>query len=162
MVSTPIYVVVPYTFSNLLLGETYGGEIFANWQAIKRWSLSPGYSFLAMHLRAAPTSLDVTTVSATNGGSPTHQAQLRSRVDLPKKLEWNTAAYFAGRLPAVGVPSYTQLDSNLSWRAAKNFSITLAGENLLKGRHLEYLGEDDSVASTQVPRGVYLKLRWQY
>jgi len=162
--STPtyIYAVAPYIYGNLLQGETHGGEIFANWQVIKRWSLSPGYSFLAMHLHATAASQDVTTAAATDGGNPTHQAQLRSRVDLPKKWEWNTAAYFVGRLPATGVPSYTQMDSNLSWQAAKNFSITLDGENLLKARHLEYLGEDATVAPSLITRGVYLKLRWQY
>ncbi len=160
--SSPPYLVVPETFGNLLRGDTYGGEVFANWQVIKRWSLSPGYSFLSMHIHAAATSHDTTTAAATNGGSPNQQAQLRSRVDLPERWEWNTAAYFVGRLPAVQVPSYTQVDSNLNWRATKHFSFTLAGENLLKGRHLEYLGGDISVAPTLVTRGAYLKLRWQY
>lgn len=160
--AVPPYVLVPYTFENLEYGETHGGELFANWQLIKRWSLSPGYSFLTMHIHNTATSKDVTTAAAIEGGSPNHQAQLRSRVDLPKKWEWNTAAYFVGRVRDGSVPSYTQLDSNLSWRASQNFSVTLAGQNLIKGRHLESNGYDASLVSSQVPRGAYLKLTWRY
>jgi iron complex outermembrane recepter protein len=160
--SSPLHLVIPNSFSNLMHGETHGLETFANWSVTSRWSLSPGYSFLTMHLHHDPLSKDLTTAFATEGGSPNHQAQLRSHVDLPSHLGWNAAAYFVGPLPARQVPSYTRLDSNLTWQAAERFSITLVGENLLRDHHLEYTGPDLSLLPSLIKRSVYAKFIWQF
>ena len=81
-----------------------------------RWTLSSGYSFLTIHLHRDARSQDFTTVEGTQGQFPSHQAQLRSHVDLPGHWQWNTSCYFVGGLPAVGIASYTRLDSNLIWQ----------------------------------------------
>ena len=158
----PPYLVSPNTFSNLEYGETHGGEISGNWQVTHNWNLRPSYSLLELHIHLPSSSGDTYTIPALEGGSPTHQAQLRSQLDLPHNLEWNTSAYFVDRLRAQRVPSYTRLDSAVSWRATQNISLTLAGENLLQDRHLEFVGLDASVAPSLVKRGVYLKTTWAF
>ena len=159
---SPSYLVIPNSFSNLAHGETHGLELFANWNLSNHWSLSPGYSFLTMHIHRDPSSDDLTTARVTQGSSPNHQAQLRSHVDLPRHWGWNASAYFVGRLPAQAVPSYTRLDSNFTWQPAKRFSITLAGENLLKDHHVEYMGPDLTVLPGMIKRSVYAKFIWQF
>lgn len=159
---SPLHLVIPNTFSNLEYGETHGLELFGNWKVSDRWTLSPGYSFLTMHLHRGPLSNDSTTTVETQGGSPNHQAQLRSHVDLPGHWGWNASAYFVGRLSAPAVASYTRLDSNFRWQPAERFSITLAGENLLKDRHMEYTGPDLNVVPTMIKRSVYAKFIWQF
>jgi iron complex outermembrane receptor protein len=159
---SPLHLVIPNTFSNLGHGETHGLELFGNWKVSNRWSLSPGYSFLTMHLHRSPLSNDLTTGPATQGGSPNHQAQLRSHVDMPGHWGWNASTYFVGRLSDQKVPSYTRLDSNLTWQPGERFSIALAGENLLKDRHLEYSGSDLTVMPTMIKRSVYAKFVWQF
>ncbi len=159
---SPSYLVIPNTFYNLTHGETHGLELFANWRLSNHWSLSPGYTFLTMHIHRDPSSDDLTTARAAQGNSPNHQVQLRSHVDLPNHWGWNSSAYFVGRLPAQAVPSYTRLDSNFTWQPAERFSIILAGENLLKDHHMEYAGTDLTVLPSMVKRSFYTKFIWQF
>jgi len=159
---SPLHLVIPNTFANLGHGETHGLELFASWKVLNRWSLTPGYSFLTMHLHRDASSNDLSTAAATQGGSPNHQAQLRSHLDLPGRWGWNASAYFVGRLPAQTVPSYTRLDSNVTWQPAERFSIALVGENLLKDHHMEYMGTDLTVLPTMIKRSVYAKFIWQF
>ena len=158
----PLHVGIPRFFANLEHGETHGLEVSANWRVVNRWSLSPGYSFLTIHLHRDALSQDLTTAAETEGGSPHHQAQLRSHVDLPGKWSWNMSAYFVGRLWAQGVPSYTRLDTNLTWQPAERFSITVAGENLLKDHHLEYMGPYSSILPSMIKRSAYAKIAWRF
>ena len=156
------HLVVLSRFANLLYGETHGFETLVNWKVTRRWTLSPSYSFLTMHLHREASSADLTTAPETEGSVPTHQAQLRSQVNLPLHLQWNAAANFVGSLPALAVPSYTRLDSNMTWQAGERFSISLVGQNLLHDRHLEYTGPDSSVQSDLIKRSVYAKVTWRF
>jgi iron complex outermembrane recepter protein len=158
----PLHLVVPNDLANSLYGETHGLELSLNTKVTKRWTLSSGYSFLTMHLHEDATSQDTTTIQGTQGGFPSHQAQLRSHVDLGEHWQWNAAAYFVGRLPAPAVPSYTRLDTNVVWQPSPRFSISLVGQNLLKDHHLEYVGPDQTEQSSLIKRSVYAKFTWQF
>jgi iron complex outermembrane recepter protein len=158
----PLHLVAPSTLANLLYGETHGVELSSNWKVSSHWTLSPGYTFLTMHLHRQADSGDVTTIAATEGQFPSHQAQLRSHVDLRGRWQWNTSAYFVGRLSAPGVASYTRLDSNLRWQPLERVSFSLVGQNLLRDHHLEYLGPDQTQQSSLIKRGVYAKVVWSF
>jgi iron complex outermembrane receptor protein len=158
----PTHLAILSSFANLLYGETHGFEIFADWKVARRWTLSPGYSFLALHMHPQLTSHDQTTALSTEGSAPNHQAQLRSRVNLPGHWQWNAAAYFVGALPALEVPSYTRLDSNITWQKGERFSIAFIGQNLLRDRHLEFAGPDSSVQSDLIKRSAYLKVSFWF
>jgi hypothetical protein len=77
-------------------------------------------------------------------------------------MQWNAIANFVGSLPAIAVPSYTRLDSNITWQAGERFAISLVGQNLLHDRHLEYTGPDSSVQSDLVKRSAYAKFEWRF
>lgn len=156
--SLPPLLVLPSSFSNKLYGTTDGIEASLNWKVTHRWTLSPGYSFLQMNLHAEPASLDTTSVADAQGSNPGHQAQLRSRLELPHNFTWDTSAYFVGKLPAQLVPSYTRLDTQLTWRLGERTEVSLVGQNLLRDHHLEFNDAFQSVNSTQVKRSVYAKI----
>ena len=158
----PAHLVLPTAMANLLRAETHGLEVFANWKVMSRWTLRPGYSFLTTHIHRNPTSLDLTDPALVEGGNPNHQAQLRSHVTLPRHWEWNASAYFVGRLPALAVPAYTRVDTNIVWQPLERFSISLIGQNLLKDRHLEYGGFDTSVLASLAKRSAYAKFSWWF
>jgi iron complex outermembrane recepter protein len=158
----PLHLLIPGHFANLIHGETHGLEIFANVKLARRWTLSPGYTFLAMHLHRDATSQDFSTVPQTEGGNPTQQAQLRSNVSLPWHLQWTTSAYFVGRLPAPLIPSYTRLDTNLAWQVSERISLDLVGQNLLQGLHEEYSGVDLTVLPSLIRRSGYARLKWRF
>ncbi len=158
----PPHLVLPSYFANLAHGETHGVELLGSWKPVSWWTLNPGYSYFAIHEHTRAGSLDTTTAPGTNGGSPAHQAELRSNVRLPWNLEWNAQAYFVSRLSAQNVPAYTRLDANLQWHASERFSIGLVGQNLLKDHHLEYNGPNSSLQSSFIKRSAYVKLSWQF
>ena len=158
----PAHVLVPSYFANGLYGETHGIELFANWKVASAWTLSPGYAFLTMHMHPFAGSQDFTDAAGDNGGSPDHQAQLRSSVRLPMNIQWNTAAYFVNRLPSLGVASYTRLDTGLTWHAGERFWLNATGQNLLKDRHPEFAGPNSSVQPGLMRRGAYAKLVWSF
>jgi iron complex outermembrane receptor protein len=143
-------------------GTTQGVEASVSWKATHRWTLSPGYSFLNMNLHTDAASLDTVSVANTEGSSPNHQAQLRSHVELPRGFSWDANAYFVGPLPVQPVPSYTRLDTQVSWRLAERIELNLVGQNLLQDQHEEFNNFLQSVNSSQVKRSAYAKITWQF
>jgi iron complex outermembrane receptor protein len=155
--SNPPILVHEAHIGNEVEGHTGGFAMSANWKATRRWTLSPGYSFLALRLQTDPDR-----AADAQGSNPTHQAQLRSRIQLLRGLTWDTNAYFVGRLPDQFLPSYTRLDTQLTWSLGENLKLALVGQNLLRDRHQEFNGSLQVVNSTQVKRGAYAQLRWRF
>ena len=158
----PVHLLVPSYFSNGLYGETHGLELFANWKVASFWTLSPGYAFFSMHLHPFAGSQDFTDAAGTEGGTPDHQAQLRSSVTLPHNLQWNASAYFVNRLPAVSIPSYTRVDTGLIWHAGERVSLSVEGQNLSKSLHPEYAGPSATVQTDLMRRSAYAKVAWSF
>jgi iron complex outermembrane receptor protein len=158
----PLHLLISSLFGNGLYGEASGVEIFAKWNVTRRWTLDPGYAFCILHLHQIAASHDLESIPGTEGGSPDHQAQLRSYVDLSLKLNWNASVYFVNRLPAQSVPAYTRLDTGLTWRAGERVSLSLVGQNLLKDLHPEFSGTDSTVQSGLMRRSGYGKITWSF
>jgi iron complex outermembrane recepter protein len=158
----PARLVMPITFGNLMYGTTEGGELSANFKVTDRWTLSPGYAFLEMHLHTKPASLDTTSVAEFQGSSPQHQAQLRSHVELSHGLSWDASAYFISELPIQGVAAYTRIDTQLKWKLAERADISLVGQNLLQNDHLESMDALTLVNSSLIKRSAYAKFTWRF
>jgi iron complex outermembrane recepter protein len=161
-VPPPPHLVLPSTNNNLIRGETHGAEIAAKWGVTKHWTLSPSFDFERIHMHRATSSQDLTTGPDTEGSDPHLQARLRSHIELPHRTDWNTAVYFTDRLLSQGVPSYTRLDSNFSWRWTEQVSFSLVGENLLKAQHLEFVDSAGATNSTLIRRSWYAKVTWHF
>jgi iron complex outermembrane receptor protein len=153
---------MPIYLRNLLYGETHGIEAFASVKLARQWTLSPGYSFLTMHLHRDAASLDVSTGPETEGGIPNQQAQLRSNINLPWQWQWTTSAYFVGRLAAPKIPSYTRLDTNLAWQPSDKISLGLVGQNLVRGLHQEFSGPDLTETPSLIRRSAYVRITWRF
>ncbi len=158
----PEHLLIPTYLSNLLYGETHGAEVFANVRLATRWTISPGYTFLTMHLHRDPASTDITSVPEIDGGIPNQQAQLRSNVNLPWHWRWTTSAYFVGRLAAPKIPSYTRLDINLAWQPSDKLSLGLVGQDLLRNLHQEYSGPDLTELPSLIRRNAYARITWRF
>jgi iron complex outermembrane receptor protein len=149
-------------------GESHGIEITANWKVRDWWSISPGFAIAREHFHTDPQSTDTQTVLFTEGSSPDYPIQLRSHIDLRRNLAWDVSAYFVdalsnqGPLGNVKIPSYTRLDSGLTWKLGERLSLSVVGQNLLKGRHLEFEDSGGSMQSGLVKRSAYAKLTWQF
>lgn len=160
--SSPPILIIPKLIENKVHGTTEGAEISVNWKISRRWSVSPGYSFLEMHLHTDSSSMDTTTVVDAQGSNPSHQAQLRSHLKLSHGFSWDANGYFVGRLPAQFVASYTRLDSQLVWKFSESAELSVVGQNLLQDHHVEFNDGLAVVNSSQVKRTAYAKLTWRF
>jgi iron complex outermembrane receptor protein len=164
----PAHEVQTLLFDNLMHGESHGIEITANWKVRDWWSISPGFAISREHLHTDPQSTDTQTVLFTEGSSPAYSIQLRSHVDLRRNLAWDVSAYFVdalnnqGPLGNVKIPSYTRLDSGLTWKLGERLSLSVVGQNLLQDRHLEFEDSGGSMQSGLIKRSAYAKLTWQF
>jgi iron complex outermembrane receptor protein len=159
----PAHLVLPNVFGNLGKAKTYGIEASAHWDVTKWWRISPGYTFLQMHV-----SQDVpgnsSNFAATPGDSPKHQAQLRSTMKLPHHVDWDTSVYYVGALasgigtlPYGPVPSYTRLDVRFGRHLGEFAEISIAGQNLLGPRRIEFL-DGFEVNPTETARAITLTI----
>lgn len=142
--------------ANGLEGESYGAELYANWKVTDSWRLQPGYTWLTIDNRT--NSTDTTTVSRNEGNSPQNQYSIRSQLSLPHHIEFDTTVYYVDNLRAstATVPNYTRVDLRLGWRPFKALELSVAGQNLLDDRHLEFARSSDIIVS-EIPRSVYGK-----
>jgi iron complex outermembrane receptor protein len=156
-VPAPARFVMPITFGNLMYGTTEGAELAGNLRLTNRWTLSPGYAFLEMHLHTKPSSQDTTSPLTYQGSSPQHQAQLRSHVELFRYLSWDANAYLVSALPAEQVPSYTRIDSQLLWKFGERTELSAVAQNLLHDHHLESNDAITLVNPALIKRSAYAK-----
>ena len=158
----PPHFVLPLTYENLMHGESHGFELAVNWKTTARWTLSPGYAFEQIHMHLDPTSQDTGSVLNAEGSSPVQSAQLRSHLDVKRGISWDASAYFVDRLRSGEIPAYTRVDTGLTWRWTEHLSCSVAGQNLVRDHHLEFVDDTGSVISTLVKRGAYAKFTWQF
>jgi iron complex outermembrane recepter protein len=156
---------LPFFFANGLEGDTYGLELTSNYQVTDTWSLHAGYTLLKEHLHVKPGQVDIND-ALNETADPQHQFSLRSSLNLPRHMEFDTALRWVDTLhnndgAIVGtVPSYFELDSHLAWHASDRLEFALVGQNLLHNRHPEY--GFPSPARPEIERTAYGKFTWHY
>ncbi len=157
----PLHLVIPRVFQNALRGQTHGVEVTPNWNVTRRWRLSGGYTWFGADLRNIAAS--ATTRSPRLAlDSPEQQWNLRSFLNLPGNLEFDTAVYYVSNLSHLGVPSYTRLDTRLGWRPTESLEVGVVGQDLLDSRHFEFGSANQAVTATEVKRSFYGKLTWRF
>ena len=154
----PPHLVIPIQFGNGGAGYTYGLEVAANWSATSYWKWTAGYTALRVRLEPG-TGGDGKTVAYE---SPANQWQVRSSLNLPHRLELDTALYYTGPLIHVEVPSYFRLDSRLGWRVSRSVDLSVTLQNLLNNRHPEFSDSEGGVPSTQIRRSAYAQVTWKF
>jgi hypothetical protein len=70
---------------------------------------------------------------------------------------------YVGRLSTLNDPAYTELDAALTWLARPDLTFSLVGQNLFDAHHPEQdFAFSASGLSTEVQRGVYGRVTWQF
>ncbi len=135
------YTYAPSLNTNDNSGETQGVEAAATWEATKHIKISGGYTlyYETLHIVGA-------TPIVANGTAPKQQFNLRSYVDLPYNMQWDTMLYYVDRIAdandgfgdTITIPAYTRLDMRLGWTAMPGLDLSLIGQNLLQSEHQEF------------------------
>ena len=151
---------VPIVFRNLRNYDSSGGELSLQWQAREWWKLKGGYSYIRFFGQGVD---DSPAVKAT----PTHQATLRSMMSLCRDVDFDLGPRYTGanRVPlatsTVIIPAYVTLDARLAWRPVAGVELSLVGQNLLAGHHLESV-TDQTAVRHEIERTVYGKASWEF
>ena len=151
---------VPVFPDNSVEGEIYGVEISGQWQVLDNWRLSGSYTFAEIQLRPFPGApLDAFNFNAQGDlqteGEPKHLFNIRSYLNLPHNLEFDTFYYYVSKNESRSIPEYGRLDIRLGWKPIKNVDLSFVAQNLLDPFHPE-LNELREVAS-ETQRSYYLK-----
>ena len=157
----PPHLVIPLILGNAAHAHTLGSEGFVTWSATSFWRISSGYTFTQMKIEpTAPGSGAVAPASNT----PKHQFQIRSALNLRHNLDWDTAAYYVGRLPDSGAgatPAYVRLDTRLAWRTGEFTEFSLVSQNLLTPAHAEF-PDGSGRFHNLVSRSFLGKVTWRF
>jgi iron complex outermembrane recepter protein len=156
------HLVIPEFLDNVARGHNYGGEIFAEWKVTARWKLIPALSWSNIVLEKAGQGITFTGNSSRN--SPRVQFQLRSLMDLTRNIELDNTLFYTGELGDFGagpVPAYTRLDMRIGRRFGERSEISIVGQNLLSGGHVEF-PDEQGVAHVLVPRSVFGRIQFRF
>ncbi len=155
------YIDVDYAMGNEMDGETYGLELSANWQVRRDWRLTGSYSWIKMQLDRPADDYDL-LLEEVETSVPEHQASLKSSVDLPYDLEWDTSLYY---FSSVGdmykVDPHLRCDMRLGWMPNEKLELSLSVQNLFDDYHREYYSHF-GLASGEVPRNWYAELKYRF
>jgi iron complex outermembrane receptor protein len=144
-----------------MAGDTYGVELFGQWEITKRWRLRGYYAFLMIRLQPGPTAVPGSDLA--QGESPQNQVYLSSSWDLGRNVDFDLIARYVESLPALQVPGYIEMDIRFAWRPRKHLELAVVGQNLLQDEHYEFTGTQFVADQpTAVPRSVYGKVTWTW
>jgi iron complex outermembrane receptor protein len=148
----------PLYWGNLMKGDTYGVEGWANWQATDWWRLSPGFTALHEQLRFKPGSSGLLGTTEA-GDDPSSHADLTSSMDLSHRVSLDATFRYVGALPSPALPHYTELNGRVGWRPTDSVELSINGLNLLHARHFEFPA---SQGGEGIYRSVQAEIRWRY
>ncbi len=84
-------------------------------------------------------------------GFPSHTAQLRSSLNLMRRMEFDQSLYYTARLPGGQIPGRARLDLRLARHLGESVEISVVGQDLLHARTMEH-GDSWGIVATQVVR----------
>jgi iron complex outermembrane recepter protein len=148
----------PVTLANGLAGDTYGVEVWGDYNVTPWWRLSPGFQLLRKRLHLKPGATDISGIQTSAGQDPGHQAFLRSYMNLSDDLDLFVGLRQIGSLGGVAVPAYFEADVRLSWRVTPGVELSVAGLNLVHDHH----PEASTPPQLEIPRSVYASVRWSF
>ncbi len=167
--------IIPIILDNKMKGETFGLEISTTWNVTDRWKLAAEYTFLQMQLHLDKTSTDIGRDTPgigrdipgigrdafIEGGSPQNQGSLRSYLNLPYNLEFDTALYYVDHLSTYDIHSYLRLDARLGWQPTESLDVSIGMKHLLDDQHPEFSSTETS-STTEIERSVFFKIEWRF
>ncbi|MCK5191897.1 MAG: TonB-dependent receptor, partial [Methylococcales bacterium] len=140
--------------------QTYGFEIATVWQMLDWWRWDANYSLLK-------TDFDQQDAKDATGSSPQQRVSLRSAISPWENIDLDVLFRYVDTNTAVGsfgttvIKDYVSMDIRLAWQPVNNLELSVVGQNLLAKKHLEYR-QEYLTTPTEIDRGMYGKLTWQF
>jgi iron complex outermembrane receptor protein len=148
---------LPLQWGNLMHGDTYGGELWLNYQLTDFWRWTITYNELREHLAFRSGSSQLLGV-AQAGDDPRRQASLRTSVNVTPAITFDADLRYVSSLPNPAVSGYQELNLRLGWHITRNWEASLAGANLLHAHHVEYTVPP----SDAISRSAFADVRYRF
>lgn len=146
-------------YNDDLYGNTWGGEALVEARANPFWRGTLSYSYLRMNLDSRSAG-GLDRVQQYEGNSPNHQIKLRSLLNLPGQVEFDTLVNYVDYADSAGFSAFMTVSARLGWRPAPSLELSLVGQNLFDARHVEFASKEG--ASMEVPRSFLGKITWNF
>ena len=155
---------LPLQWGNGMKGNTYGVEVWGNFQALDWWRLAAGFNTLHENLGFKSNSAGSLGLAGfpgieQAGSDPARQASLRSSMNFRANFSFDADLRYIGARPDPVTPSYYELNASAGWKPSKSLEISLTGFNLLHARHVEYAATPTSI---EVSRSVWIEAHWRH
>ena len=96
-------------------------------------------------------------IGQTGGDSPRAQAELRSSLNLPRNIEWDSSLKYVDSLDVQGIRPYLRFDTRFGLRLGERTEFNLIGQNLTSGGHYEFVDNSLLTSTSEVARSVSVK-----
>ena len=150
-------VLLPLQWGNMMRGDTWGVEAWANWQVNDWWVLSPGLTALHESLSYKPGASQLLGI-AEAGDDPSTHGVIRSSMNLGRRVTLDLALRYVGALPDPALRAYTEMDGRVAWQAGRELELALSGSNLLHPSHEEF----PAPAGERIGRSVLVEALWRH
>ena len=162
--SPPPDVVFPLTANNAASARSSGVEVAMGWSPASRWRMFLSYSWFDIEFRDVGDLVesDPVLTSLVEGDGPSHQAQIRSLLDLGDDWELDVSAFHVGKLVNQDIPAYTRVDVRVGWKPRPGIDLSLSGKNLVDTEHPEFGDDVTGVRSSLVERSLMLTGRFAF
>jgi iron complex outermembrane receptor protein len=155
------FLLLPETFNNKISGQSHGLELSGTWKPIRMWKLSGSYTWISGTFRDDSTGAPPNTTARVLS-SPHHQFSIRSSINLPHRLEFDSAIFRVGPLDATDVRGYYRLDVRFGWFVGEHAEFSVVGQNLLSAGHPETATTPGWFAAISIRRSYYAKVTWHF
>lgn len=156
IVTTPLQLAV----GNGAEAQGQGLELAVDWEAKTNWQLRLAYTFLHIDVESVePGSEPAFDLDAY----PYHQVVLRSLLDIGSAWELDAYLYYVDKLNNSVVDSYTRIDLRLGWLGPDGLEASLALQNLLDERHLEFVPSESTSGGglypSEIQRSIFFNIK---
>jgi iron complex outermembrane receptor protein len=146
-------------FRNFGEGNVRGVEMWGRWHPLDSLHLSAGLVQQAIRTGLSNGSKDGSGATGLSTNDPGRHWLLRASKDLSDTSQVDATLRYQGSLPAPAVPAYYEMDVRWMWAPRPDTELSLLGQNLLHGSHVEFGG---APGASVFERSVMLKLTQRF
>ncbi|MCA1659829.1 MAG: TonB-dependent receptor plug domain-containing protein [Verrucomicrobiaceae bacterium] len=151
---------LPFQLQNRAEGETYGTTLIVRSRVTDWWRIDGTLTYLKVDFGRGPDSNDPND-GRGEWNDPEYFWTVRSSIDLPWNLHFDTVLRFVDDLPNPATPSYLGVDLRLAWSPNKNIELAVVGRDLLDPHHPEFRAQPPN-PTREVNRSVFGTIRWSF
>jgi iron complex outermembrane receptor protein len=150
--------IFPLQFSNGLHGHSNGVEVTADARLASWWRVTGNYSYFILDLSKKPGGQDLSQEVRDESGSPRHQVQLTSTVNVSSHISVDWFLRYVSAVPTYAAPEYTTSNLRFAWQINPSVNVYVLGRNLHQKTHFEF--SDGSNGQFGIERAILVGLRW--